>query len=108
MTLPEDNDTCSIDGFGPMPVDRPGTVAELCELVRKASAEGYALYPVGGRTQLDLGHPPTRDGRCVDTRGLGEVIDYPARDMTITVQAGITFARLQEILAGENQLDLRR
>src|SRR5207302_5553522 len=29
--------------------------------------------------------------------------DYPARDMTITVQAGITLAQLQTILAGEKQ-----
>src|SRR5207253_9213768 len=38
-----------------------------------------------------------------DLRGLAEVIDYPARDMTITVQAGITLARLQALLATEKQ-----
>jgi glycolate oxidase FAD binding subunit len=31
------------------------------------------------------------------------VIDYPARDMTITVQAGITVGQLQQLLAKENQ-----
>ena len=31
------------------------------------------------------------------------MIDYPARDMTITVQAGITLGRLQDLLAAENQ-----
>jgi glycolate oxidase FAD binding subunit len=36
-------------------------------------------------------------------RGIDQVIDYPARDMTITVQAGITIAKLNEILRGENQ-----
>jgi FAD/FMN-containing dehydrogenase len=39
----------------------------------------------------------------VDTRGLDRVLDYPARDMTITVQAGITLARLRDTLAAENQ-----
>src|SRR5205807_9828714 len=39
----------------------------------------------------------------LDLRALNQVIDYPARDMTITVQAGITVAKLQEILAAENQ-----
>jgi glycolate oxidase FAD binding subunit len=52
---------------------------------------------------LDLGLPPSRPGLGVDLRGLTQVIDYPARDMTITVQAGITIARLQELLRGENQ-----
>ncbi len=34
---------------------------------------------------------------------MDRVIDYPARDMTITVEAGITIAELQKILAAENQ-----
>jgi glycolate oxidase FAD binding subunit len=97
------DDSCLIDGFGPVPAERPRSAAELCELVRRASAQGLALYPLGGRTMLDFGLPPTRNGLAVDTRGLDQVIDYPARDMTITVQAGITIARLQAILAPENQ-----
>ena len=39
----------------------------------------------------------------METLALDQVIDYPARDMTITVQAGITVARLRQILAPENQ-----
>ena len=39
----------------------------------------------------------------MDCRSLNRVIDYPARDMTITVQAGITIAELQTLLAAENQ-----
>jgi glycolate oxidase FAD binding subunit len=94
---------CTIDGFGPVPVARPASVAELCDLVRRAAAEGQALYPLGGRTMLDLGLPPTRPGLGIDFRSLNQVIDYPARDMTITVQAGITIAELQELLRRENQ-----
>src|SRR5207302_1703443 len=62
-----------------------------------------ALYPLGGRTMLGLGLPPARPGWAVDSTGLSRVIDYPARDMTITVQAGIRFAPLQRVLATENQ-----
>jgi glycolate oxidase FAD binding subunit len=39
----------------------------------------------------------------VDTRCLDRVIDYPARDMTITIQAGMTVAALQQLLASEKQ-----
>jgi glycolate oxidase FAD binding subunit len=92
-----------IDDFSPLPLVQPSSVAELGELVRQASADNQALYPVGGRTRLDFGMPPTRMGRAVDLRQLTQVIDYPARDMTVTVQAGITVARLQELLATENQ-----
>jgi glycolate oxidase FAD binding subunit len=52
---------------------------------------------------LGLGLSPARPGVAVDLRQLAEVIDYPARDMTITVRAGITMARLQELLRAEKQ-----
>jgi glycolate oxidase FAD binding subunit len=94
---------CLIDDFGPLPVVRPQSEAEVGDFVRRAVAEGQALYPLGGRTMLDVGLPPARPGWAVDLRSLARVIDYPARDMTITVQAGITLAELQTLLATENQ-----
>jgi glycolate oxidase FAD binding subunit len=97
------SDSCTIDDVGPMPIARPGSVAELGDLVRRAAGEGQALYPLGGRTTLHFGLPPARVGLGVDLRGLTQVIDYPARDMTITVQAGITLGKLQELLRTENQ-----
>lgn len=97
------NESCQIDGFGPLPVARPATVAELGDLVRRADANGEAVYPIGGRTMLEVGLPPARKGIALDLRGLDKVIDYPARDMTLTVQAGITLARLQQLVAAENQ-----
>jgi glycolate oxidase FAD binding subunit len=72
-------------------------------LVRQAAAARQAIYPLGGRTMLDLGLPPTRPGVAIDLRNLSAVIDYPARDMTITVQAGITLAQLQRLLDAEGQ-----
>lgn len=96
-------ESCLIDGFGPVPVGRPGSVTDLAEMVRQAGREGQGIYPLGGRTMLELGHPPNRPGVALDLRGLDQVIDYPARDMTITVGAGLTVKRLQEILAPENQ-----
>jgi glycolate oxidase FAD binding subunit len=95
--------TCLIDGFGPLPLHRPAAVEELCALVRQTAADGTAIYPLGGRTMLGLGHSPTRAGMGVDLGGLAQVIDYPARDMTITVQAGIPVAALQNRLGQENQ-----
>jgi glycolate oxidase FAD binding subunit len=94
---------CTIDGFGPVPVLRPTTPAEVRDIVRRAAAENNAIYPLGGRTMLEVGLPPTRSGYGIDLRALNAVLDYPARDMTITVQAGIILAQLQRLLATENQ-----
>src|SRR5690348_14039577 len=95
-------ESCLIDGYGPVAVERPTSIAEIGAAVRRAAAEGQAVYPLGGRTRLELGSPPERPGRGLDLRGLAEILDYPARDMTITVQAGITLARLKTVLTAEN------
>jgi glycolate oxidase FAD binding subunit len=78
----------TIDSFGPLAVERPASVAELRDLVSRTRAAKRAVYPVGGRTALDFGLPPTKPGVACDTTALHSVIDYPARDMTITVQGG--------------------
>jgi glycolate oxidase FAD binding subunit len=95
--------SCTIDDFGPISVERPATVAELGESVRRAASDGQAIYPLGGRTMLHIGLPPSKPGVGLDLRSLDQVIDYPARDMTITVQAGVALAKLQAILRQENQ-----
>jgi glycolate oxidase FAD binding subunit len=94
---------CTIDGFGPVPVIAPKSVLELSQAVARASVDALAIYPIGGRTRLNYGLPPSRPGIAPDLSNLHQVIDYPARDMTITVHSGIRIARLQEVLAAENQ-----
>ncbi|WP_439623693.1 FAD-binding oxidoreductase [Gemmata sp.] len=96
-------DTLSIDQSEPLPVRTPASVADLSALVTQARAAKHGVYPVGGRTTLDVGLPPIKPGVAVDTTALNRVIDYPARDMTITVQAGSTVAAVQAALAKEGQ-----
>ncbi len=98
-----DDTLCRIDDFDPLPILRPQSIAELGEIVRRAAAEHKAIYPVGGGTMLGVGLPPARPGWAVDVRSLNRIVDYPARDMTITVQTGITVAELRRVLAKENQ-----
>jgi len=93
----------TFDHSNRFPIIAPASVSELGELVRQTRARNQALYPFGGGTMLDLGLIPTKPGAGVDMRSLNNVIDYPARDMTITVQAGITIGRLCEILSAEKQ-----
>ena len=61
------------------------------------------MYPIGGGTSLDFGLPPREPGIGLSTRGLKRIVDYPARDMTITVEAGITIDALAAALAKEKQ-----
>ena len=96
-----DQPPCPIDDVGPFPVVQPPSVADVGEVVRCAAADNHALYPTGGRTMLDYGLPPARPGVAIELRALDKIIDFPARDMTITVEAGITVARLNEITRAE-------
>lgn len=88
----------------------PTDSAEVADVIRRALAEGKAVYPIGGGTRLDYGVRPTKPGIGLVTTGLDRVVDYPAKDLTITVEAGLTVAELSQILAGESQrlpLDVR-
>lgn len=96
-------DELLIDGFGPLPVRRPESVADLGELVRHAAAAGRGVYPTGTGTALDLGLPPAKPGEVVETGKLSGVVEHAARDLTITVRAGTTAAELRRVLAAEGQ-----
>jgi glycolate oxidase FAD binding subunit len=81
----------------------PEDQVALARVVADASTAGTAMYPIGGGTSLDYGVAPTQPGIGISLSGLNRVIDYPARDMTITVEAGITMSALTETLAVERQ-----
>lgn len=78
---------------------RPETLDGLAETIAACAAQGDAIYPRGGGTAFDCGGVPDRLGVVVETTGLARVVDYPAGDMTITVEAGITLAALRTTLA---------
>lgn len=82
---------------------QPRTFDELRDAVARHAGAGSAVYPQGGRTALHYGSPPGRPGVALRTTGLDRVVDYPAADMTITVEAGITLSSLQAALAAEGQ-----
>lgn len=82
----------------------PATQAELSRfMVENAVSGRRVLYPVGGRTSLHYGRPAVEPGIAVSTSKLVNVVDYPARDMTITVEAGIRIEDLAAALRQEHQ-----
>lgn len=84
-------------------VCRPKDVDQVPSLLRAAAEAGVAVYPVGGATAQDYGRVPRAEGIAVRTTGLDRLVDYPARDMTITVEAGITMRRLAALLGEQGQ-----
>jgi glycolate oxidase FAD binding subunit len=81
----------------------PADQAELAAIVRDAYETGTPLYPIGGGTSLAFGLPAKAAGKGLSLAKLNAIVDYPARDMTVTVEAGVTMKSLAELLASERQ-----
>ncbi len=73
------------------------------DAIRQADERHVAIYPVGGGTSLDYGVPARQPGWVLDLSPCHGIVDYPARDLTVTVRAGTRWAHLAETLAAENQ-----
>ena len=88
-------------GHAPASVLAPHSPDEAQEVVRQAA--GKAVVPWGGGTRRHLGHPPARYDIALLTRLLDRITDYAPADLTVTAQAGVPIAQLQETLAAHGQ-----
>ena len=89
----------------PQGVISPATVEQIATVLSLLEAEGAAIVPVGGGTQVHVGYPPAQDRPVfmVRTTRLNRVLDFQPDDMTVTVEPGITLEALQKTLATHNQ-----
>jgi glycolate oxidase FAD binding subunit len=81
----------------------PATPAEAARMVQHAARERRALVAVGGRTSLRYGWPVGQPFDAMSTAAWTKVIDYPAADMTITVESGIKIHDLHTLLKEQGQ-----
>jgi glycolate oxidase FAD binding subunit len=93
-----------LDGVEPRFLARPESSSELADVLRQANELGLAVCPRGGGSRMALGNRPSRLDLVVDTTALDRVIEYEPADLTVTVEAGMRFSRLQELLRAEGQL----
>src|SRR5260370_33306553 len=81
----------------------PATQTELSRWMgENASGAARPIYPVGGRTAWHFGPQVTVPGISLCTTSLAKVIDYPARDMTGTVEAGVRWCDLARRLQADS------
>ena len=93
----------AIAGMAPTRVTSPASTAELAATVADAARTGLALVPLGRGAHRGLGHAPARYDVALVTERLAAIRDYQPADMTVTVEAGVTFADLDAVLAREQQ-----
>jgi glycolate oxidase FAD binding subunit len=81
----------------------PETEAEVAEILVQANRQKWAVDIRGGGTKQTMAGVMPEIEAVVYSQKLDKVIDYTPEDLTITVQAGMPFDRLSQILAENGQ-----
>ena len=76
---------------------------DVSSVLAHADQHALAVTPIGGATMTGLGMPPERYDIALDLSAMDAVVDYEPDDFTITVEAGMTLAALQQRLAEQGQ-----
>jgi FAD/FMN-containing dehydrogenase len=71
----------------------PASTEELSEIMKRATAEGLTVTPVGGRTLLDK--DPATD-LVVDMSRFNQIIEHEPADLIAVAQAGVTQTNLNQ------------
>jgi FAD/FMN-containing dehydrogenase len=80
----------------PAAVAFPASTQEVSELVTAAAEHGIPLVPSGGRTGLSGGAVAARGEVVVSLERMRRIGDFDAADRTLSVEAGVVTAAVQE------------
>jgi glycolate oxidase FAD binding subunit len=93
----------AVDGIVPAAVAKPASAEEVAEIVRFSALEKLALIPCGNRTKLAIGMPPSRYDIALDMTALDQIAHYDSGDLTLSVDAGTSVAKLNAVLFEHKQ-----
>jgi glycolate oxidase FAD binding subunit len=99
---PED-ETLAFDGAMPGAVAYPSSLEEAAGLLGLASRAGAQVAIRGAGTKLGLGFPPGRVDLLLVTTRMNRIVEYEPANLTVTVDAGLSLAALQETLSSGGQ-----
>ena len=88
----------------PAIVARPADIDGVCLALRESAELGAAVIPWGAGSRSALGYPPRRYDLVLSLEHLNNILSYDPEDLTISVQAGISHARLAASLAESRQM----
>jgi FAD/FMN-containing dehydrogenase len=85
----------------PQLVVRPGSTAEVSQILRLCTELGVPVVPQGGMTGLVSGGVPSHDELVLSLERMNRVEDFDGSTRTMTVQAGCTLATVQDLAAAQ-------
>ncbi|MTJ52841.1 FAD-binding oxidoreductase [Anabaena sp. UHCC 0253] len=81
----------------------PHSQAELAAVIAIANSNKWRVLPCGRGSKLHWGGLAKNIDLVVSTERINQLIEHAVGDLTVTVEAGMKFAHLQEILAKSGQ-----
>ena len=82
----------------------PKTPLELAEALQEAASRGRTISLSGNSTKRRMAGPVEPAEVCISTTALNRVLEYEPRDLTISVQAGLRWRDLTNLLAEHRQM----
>ena len=92
-----------INGIVPAMAVSPGSSEEVAAILKLASERELVVAPAGGFTQQQMGGIPERVDILLQTQRMNRIINYDPGDLTVMLEAGIPFSRVQAKLAKHQQ-----
>jgi glycolate oxidase subunit GlcD len=81
----------------------PGSIAEVCEVMKLASSEGWSVLPAGAMTWLQATQVSHRPDIVVSTQRLNRIIDHEPADLVAVTEAGVTLKDFNDALGQKGQ-----
>jgi len=81
----------------------PGSIAEVCQVMKLASSEGWAVVPAGAMTWLDAGNSPGRINVVLGTKRLNRIIEHEPADLVAVAEAGAGLNSFNDTLGQNGQ-----
>jgi glycolate oxidase FAD binding subunit len=87
-----------------MTVLRPSSAGDLAAALRDAASSRQTISVSGNYSKRLMAGPILPAGINISTSGLNQVLQYERDDLTVSVEAGLRFARLRELLHCNGQM----
>lgn len=92
-----------VDGILPDRMEYPGTPEEVAGLLRQSAERDEGVFPIGSGLHQGVGLFPEPIDIGLSMGRLTSVLRYDPEDLVLSVEAGMTLAEVQTVLAGHGQ-----
>lgn len=89
-------------GYSPDLILYPESTKDIESIMKLANKLQLPIYPVGTGTMFLKKIEPFTSGILLSTEKLKKIVEYRPKNMSIEVEAGLTFQELQKLLAQDN------